>query len=690
MRCTKKVRLEYTKAAEEILQKLTLEEKIWLMSGNIDWYKLGPEKLAYSMTGENHYNVKPLLAGGISEKKIPAMGFCDGPRGVVCGNGQSTCFPVTIMRGATFDTELEEKIGRAIGREVRAFHGNLFAGVCVNLPYHPGWGRSQETYGEESFALGAMGSALVRGVQEENVIACVKHYAFNSMENARFRVDISCDARTEQEVFLPHFRECIEAGAACVMTSYNRYKGVCAGHNRYLIRQVLKKEWDFDGFTMSDFNYGVLDTVEAANGGQDMEMLMTHFYGENLLRAVKNGFVKEEVIDEAALRILRTLIAFEDHHKEYEESVIGCREHLELAKQCAEEGITLLKNNGTLPLDLEKIKTLAVIGPVAAIDITGDLGSSRVRPAYVVTILEAIQKYENIEVVFADGNNLEYAKEVAQKADAVVLAVGYNPNDEGEYVTTKKSENYTGSDGGDRGDNLFLHECDRILIREISKINAKTTVVLIGGGMIMMTEWLKEPAAVMMAYYPGQEGGTAIAEVLFGEINPSGKLPFVIPCKTSDLPKVDWFADDQYYEYYHGYTRLEKKGIEPLFPYGFGLSYTTFSYSDLSTVVEEGKLKASCVIENTGTRAGSEVAQLYIGYANSKVDRPVKQLCGFTRICIQPGDKAKVCIECPLEKIRWYNPVSRMWELEKMDYEIYLGSSSSDKDLLKAELYIGS
>lgn len=688
MRCTKEARMAYSEKAKRIVDKLTLEQKIWLMSGNIDWYKLGPEKLAYSMTGKNHYNVEPLLAGGIPEEGIPEMGFCDGPRGVVCGNEQSTCFPVPIMRGATFDTELEEEIGHAIGREVRAFQGNLFAGVCVNLPYHPGWGRSQETYGEESFALGNMGAALVRGVQDEDVIACVKHYAFNSMENARFKVDISCDARTEQEVFLPHFKDCIDAGAACVMTSYNRYKGVCAGHNRYLIRQVLKKEWDFDGFTMSDFNYGVLDTVEAANGGQDMEMLMTHFYGDNLLRAVQEGFVKEEVIDEAALRIVRTLIAFEDGHKKYDETAIGCKEHIALAKKCAEEGITLLKNEDILPFDKDKVKILAVIGSVASIDITGDLGSSRVRPAYVVTILEALKKYENIKILFEDGSNVENAVNIARKADAVVLAVGYNPNDEGEYVTTKKSENYTGSDGGDRSGNLGLHDNDKVLIREITAVNPATAVVMIGGGMIMMTDWIDKAGAVMMAYYPGQEGGTAIAEVLFGEINPSGKLPFVIPRSESDLPQIDWFADDQYYEYYHGYTRLEKKGIKPLFPYGYGLSYTTFVYTGLSAKVEDGAVRAECSVKNTGTKAGGEVVQLYIGFANSSVDRPVKQLRGFKRIFLQPGEEKKVTITCPLEKLCWYDPVNRRWELEKIEYEIYMGSSSEEGDLLRGKLSV--
>ena len=348
----------------------------------------------------------------------------------------------------------------------------------------------------------------------------------------------------------------------------------------------------------------------------------------------------------------------------------------------------LLENDGMLPLDQEAVRTLAVIGPVADVDITGDLGSSRVRPAYVVTILEAVRTYRGVQVLYADGSDLEYAKEIAGKADAVVLAVGYSPSDEGEYVTTKKSENYTGSDGGDRGDRLGLHESDRILVHEISAVNSRTAVVLVGGGMIMMTEWIHEPAAVMMAYYPGQEGGTAVAEVLFGEVNPSGKLPFVVPYRTADLPKVDWFADDQYYEYYHGYTRLEKLGIEPLFPYGFGLSYTTFACSDLMASVEDGKLTAACRVKNTGTRARSEVVQLYVGFSGSAVDRPGKQLFGFMRVTLAPGEETEAVITCPLEKLCWYNPVSRLWELEEMNYEICLGSSSDSKDLLKTELWI--
>ncbi len=377
MKCTKAQRLGYTKRAEEIIETLTLGEKVSLMGGNITL-----EELMDSLKpgSGNHYNSVPYHAGGIASKGIPAMKFCDGPRGVVCGTGKSTCFPVSMLRGATFDTELEEKIGHAIGREVRAHGGNLFAGVCINLPYNPGWGRSQETYGEDSFHIGQMGSALVRGVQGENVVACIKHFAFNQMEISRFKVSVDCDKRTEREVFLPHFKDCLDAGAASVMSSYNLFQGTKCGHHKYLLGTVLKKEWDFDGFVMSDFVWGVNDTVEAANSGQDMEMCNTMYFGEKLVKAVQDGFVPEEKIDQSVTRIIRTLLAFEDaYDQNYDQSVIGCNEHIQLALECARKGITLVQNNNSvLPLNRKDAKKILVLGKLADKENTGDNGSSKV------------------------------------------------------------------------------------------------------------------------------------------------------------------------------------------------------------------------------------------------------------------------------------------------------------------------
>ncbi|MGI6577938.1 MAG: beta-glucosidase [Eubacteriales bacterium] len=689
MKCTKEYRLSFTDKAKELISQMSLEEKVHLMSG---WMK--PGDIGGIMSGSDpaiHYNHIPYGAGGNDRLGIPPVLFCDGPRGVVCGTGKSTCFPVTMLRGATFDTELEEKVGRAIGREIRAYGGNFFGGVCINLPINPGWGRSQETYGEDSFAIGQMGASLTRGVQEENVIACVKHYAFNSMEISRFKCSVDCDRRTEREVYLPHFKDCVDAGAASIMSAYNLYKGTHCGHSDYLLRKVLKEEWDFDGFVISDFIYGVKDTVEGANGGMDIEMCWTYHFGDKLVEAVKEGLVPEERIDEAALRIVRTILAFEEAYsssgKNYSEEIIGCKDHINLALEAARKGITLLKNDEVLPLDKTKTKKIAVIGKLADKANIGDHGSSRVYPAYVVTPLEGLRKIApEVKIVYCDGSDIEAAKVEARNADAAIFVLGYQHSDEGEYVSPQGRESYTGGMGGDRKDSLGLHAEDINLIYEIAPENKNSVVVLIGGNMIMMTEWIDKVSSVLMAYYPGQEGGTAIAEILFGNVNPSGKIPFVIPYEESDLPQVNWDTTNQWYDYYHGYTRLEKEGKKPLHPYGFGMSYTTFEYLDPVFSVKDDKVVAKCTVKNTGKLAGDEVVQLYIGFKNSAVDRPVKLLRGFKRISLTPGESVQVEIGCPVEKLKWYDPKTAAFELEHMSYEVYIGSSSSDSDLLAGSI----
>ena len=273
---SKQDRRSYDAKARALVEQMTLDEKIHLMSGNISMLWLGAQ-----IALQNGYNHIPYPAGGCQRLGVPALRFCDGPRGVV--PKRNTCFPVAMARGASFDIQLEQKVGDIIGKEVRAAGGNFFGGVCVNLPYNPGWGRSQEVYGEDSIHMGKMASALVKGVQHHNVIACVKHYAFNSMENARFKVSVTADKRTEREVYLRHFKKVIDAGAASVMSAHNKYHGEHCGHNHYLLNQVLKEEWEFDGFVISDFLYGIRDTVGGINGGCDVEMCVSNYYapGEN-------------------------------------------------------------------------------------------------------------------------------------------------------------------------------------------------------------------------------------------------------------------------------------------------------------------------------------------------------------------------------------------------------------------------
>lgn len=675
MKATKEYRLSLTGEAKELVSKMSLEEKVRLMSGRAT---IAENAEAFSNpTADNHYNVYPYPAGGNDRLGVPELLFCDGPRGVVVE--KSTCFPVTMARGASFDPELEREVGEAIAKEIRAYGANFFGGVCINLPYNPGWGRSQETYGEDDFHLGVMGSALVRGVQEHNVIACIKHFAFNSMENARFTVSVDADLRTEREVYLRHFEECVKAGAASVMSSYNRYKGVYCGQQKHLLRDVLKGEWDFDGFVVSDFIWGTRDTVRAANGGLDVEMCDTNYFGDKLVRAVRDGDVPEAAIDEAALRITRTLLAFEraraEDPQEYPRTLVASVPHIELAKKAARKSMTLIKNDGgVLPFRKDRVRTVAVMGSLANTRNTGDHGSSWVFPPYVVTPVEGVTELlPGAAVVCYAGTDEKRAAEIARAADAVIFVVGCRHDDEGEYIAPTGDGIFGHSQGGDRRETLGIAEADRRLIRAAAPVNPNTAVVLVGGSMIMIDDWKDAVPSILMAYYPGMEGGTVIAETLFGDNNPGGKLPFVIVKKESDLPAVDWNAEEITYGYHHGYAKLEKEGVKPSVPYGFGLSYTRFSIADPEFSVAEGEVIARCTVKNIGDREGDEVVQLYVGL-------PLKSLRGFQRVALPPGAQTRVEIRCPAEKLAWFN--EDHWELEHREYAGFIGSSSDEADLL--------
>jgi beta-glucosidase len=674
---------QYTQRAKDCLAEMSLKEKISLMSGDYDFLSVG-----FEMVVLGHYNLRPVTAGGNDWINIPQLRFCDGPRGVV--SGYSTCFPVAMQRGASFDVELQERVGEAIGKEVRAQGGNYYGGVCVNLLRFPQGGRAQETYGEDPWHVGEMGAAITRGVQKHNVITCVKHFAMNNQENTRFKVNVECDERTLREVYLPHFKRVLDAGAGSVMSSYNKFRGEHLGHNEYMLRKILKEEWGFYGFVVSDFVFGIRDTVQAANAGLDIEMCNTHWYGKRLVRAVESGAVDESVIDEAALRIIRTLLMFTespDPQVRYLKTLVANKEHTNLAREAAEKSMVLLKNdNQVLPLNKAEIKKLALIGRLAKHQNIGDHGSSRVHPPYVVTPIQGLRNIleQSGEVKFAGGKNLAKAKKLAREADAVVLVVGYTHRDEGEFNTMGPIEF-----GGDRHD-LNLHASYVKLIREIAPVNKKTIVVLVGGSAIMMEEWKEGVPAILHSFYPGMEGGNALANILFGEVNPSGKLPFTIPTDINHLPAFDRKAKQVEYGMFHGYTKLEKEGHQPAFAFGYGLSYTQFEFRDARFERENEQICARVIIKNTGKKRGAEVVQFYVGFDHSKVDRPRKLLRGFQKVELNPGESAEVEIQCPVDSLRWYNPQTHAWELETMTYQAYIGSSSQAEDLLQGTFRLSS
>ncbi|HUW12063.1 MAG TPA: glycoside hydrolase family 3 C-terminal domain-containing protein [Anaerolineae bacterium] len=669
---------------EQVLPGLTLDEKISLMAGR----RSNMLRLLWSTLAFRQITRHPVPAGGIARHAIPPVLFSDGPRGAVVGN--STCFPVAMARGATWDPELEERIGEAMAREIRALGGNYFGGVCINLLRHPGWGRAQETYGEDTYLLGEMGAALVRGVQKHNVMACVKHFALNSIERSRYRVDVRASERTLREIYLAHFKRCIDEGAASVMGAYNRFRGEHCCQSSYLLTDILRSEWGFDGFVTSDWMNGIRDTVKAAESGMDIEMPSPKFYGKRLKKAVEQGQIQAETIDRAASNILRKVAEFASapDPQSYDKSLVACEAHADLALEAAEKSIVLLRNQGPiLPLAKREIRTLAVLGRLAAVENTGDHGSSRVVPPYTIPPLQGLQDYlaDTGAVLYADGTDLAQAQRAASSADAVVIVAGYDYRDEGEYVGD------WWPNGNDR-DSLSLHDADVRLIKSVAEVNERCIVLLVGGSAIIMEEWRQSVPAILMTFYSGQEGGRAIAHILFGEANPGGKLPFTIPESPRDLPFFDPDADEIEYGFYHGYALMDKYGIEPAFPFGFGLSYTTFIHDNLSlsetTMGPDGELTVSLDVTNTGEVAGAEVVQLYVGYEGSQVERHVKDLKGFRRVFLQPGETGRVHIPLQAEQLAYYDSERSTWTVEPITYKVLVGSSSAATDLQGAEFQV--
>ena len=655
--------------ARELLDELTLHEKLHLLSGDTP-----PVSGLIGLV--RHYNEEPYVAGAIPRLGIGGIRFSDGPRGVVMGH--ATAFPVPMARGATFDIELERRVGDAIGIECRALGANLFAGVCVNLLRHPAWGRAQETYGEDSHLLGEMGAALVRGVQR-HVMACVKHFACNSIEDSRFRVDVRIDEDDLRDIYLPHFHRVVDEGVAAVMTAYNRVNGTHCGHNHHLITEVLKGEWGFDGFVMSDFVFGVR-SADAVNAGLDLEMPFRLRF-RRLARLARSGWVPPERIDDAAVRILRQQLRFDGEDGTYGTEHVASVKHRMLAREVAERSIVLLRNrvlgrideaeamgdgagptdedmpgnagstNGdapaggewrrVLPLDPTSVESLAVLGRLAALPVTGDRGSSHVRAPSVATVLDGLQAVGErhvIDVRYHRGEDLGAAGFSASKADAAVVVAGYTHRDEGENVLRR---------GGDRKQ-LTLRPEDEQLIRTVAAANRRTIVVLIGGSAIVTDAWREQVGAILMAWYPGMEGGHAVARVLFGDVMPGGRLPSTWPRSAEQLPPFDAGATSVRYGPLHGYRLMQAAERSPAFPFGFGLSYTTFAHGRLTgRRTWDGSITVTVPVTNTGTRAGDEVVQLYLDEPLGSDPRPLRTLRAFRRVAVPPGATVNVTLPVP-------------------------------------------
>ncbi len=696
--------------AHELLAQLTLDEKLTMLEGDMSFWR-GLAEMMGGGYGNHTWN-----AGAIARLGIPGIRFADGPRGVVLHG--ATTFPVSMARGAAWDVALEERIGDVVGRELRALGGNLFGGVCINLLRHPAWGRAQETYGEDPYHLGELGAALTRGVQQ-HTMACMKHYALNSMENARFKVNVRVSPRALHELYLPHFRRIVDEGVAAVMSAYNSVNGEWCGQNKGLLTDILKQGWGFQGYVMTDFIFGIRDAKKAILAGQDLEMPFQLHYHKDLKRLLDSGEVPPERVDEAVLRLLRQQIRFA-RSGSYTSSLVGCESHRALSREAAQKSIVLLQNKGNL-LPLQGLKKIAVIGRLADTPNTGDGGSSNTRPAYVVTPLQGMRTAleGQAEVLHDDGSDLERAIATARVAEAVVLVVGYTHEDEGEFISPEIFEGLATmfpapspeeapiaqamsqglsrgsmadfSPGGDR-DRLTLRSEDEALIQAVAGANSRTVVAVMSGSAVIMESWREAVPAILMLWYPGMEGGHALADILLGQANPSGKLPLVIPRRAEDLPFFDKEAVEIEYDLWHGYRKLEREGNTPAFAFGFGLSYTSYRYANLkleqSQLSPSEILRASLEVSNTGAHAGEEVVQLYVSAIGSAVERAPRELKAFSRVALHSGETKTVHFELPVSRLAYYDETRQDFIVEPLEYELFAGAHSLDQHALRARFLV--
>jgi beta-glucosidase len=692
--------------AEALVDSMSLDEKIGQLYGNT---MFSAPKLAINLIIQKRF--PHVYVGRNDRLNIPPWVLSDGPRGVRVMDrliDGVTNFPVAMARGASWDTDLERRVNEVIAIEMRANGANYAATPCINLLRHPGWGRAQETYGEDPWLLGEFGVAAVQGIQKHNVMACPKHFALNSIENSRHVIDVQLSERALREVYLPHFRKTLMKGkSASLMSAYNSVNGAFCSNNKYLLNDILREEWGFEGFVSSDWFYGTTDGIASIKAGLDVEMPFQQMYANKVIGdGIKEGLISESDVDKIVKRSLKTRLkyAFATDEMTYGLEQVGSQEHIDLARETAQKSMVLIKNEQVLPFNKKSGKTIAVIGRLANLLNTGDRGSSNAKAKHIVTPYEGLVNYHKKRgntLVLYDGKNPKEAAKIAESADDVILVVGFTFEDEGEYmVSASKMEKSADAgkpigdkgSGGDR-ENLSLRPIDEKLIHSVAKANDNVVIVYVGGSAIDMNAWENEAKAILFAWYAGMEGGNALANILYGDVNPSGKLPFSIARNDSDYPLFTPYAHKVTYGYYHGYTLFEKENIEVAWPFGHGLSYTQFEYSDIQLENENISLKdtlrLSVLVQNTGKMAGEEVVQLYVGFSNSKVDRPVKLLRDFKKLSIQSGETKELLLKVAVDDLAWYDPAIKKWVVDQMEYELFVGGSSDSKNLLTARFFVG-
>ena len=649
---------------QSIISQMTLEEKAALCTGASNWSTTPVERLG-----------------------LPEMIVSDGPHGVrrvpdVHSMGQkslpATCFPTASCTASTWDVDLIKQMGIALAEECIALNVDVLLGPGANMKRSPLGGRNFEYFSEDPFLAGELAANFINGVQSKGVGTSLKHYAANNQEFQRFSISAEIDERTLREIYLPAFEKAVkQAQPWTVMCSYNKVNGTFASEHHQLLTKILKDEWGFEGLVVSDWG-AVRNRVAALQAGLDWEMPGPQdLRVKAVVEAVRSGELSEARLDESVRRILRIV------HKSKETpkgKAFDVDAHHELARKIATDGIVLLKNDGLLPLSGQQ--HIAVIGRSAETAHFQGGGSSHINPTKVAMPYKELQsRAENAELTYAEGyptdnsfrqNLIDEAVGLAQSADVALLYIA--------LPTFKESEGYDRSD-------LDLTKQQIALIKAVSKVQPNTVVVLNNGAPVAMSEWIDDVSAVLEGWMMGQAGGAALADILFGRVNPSGKLAETFPLKLTDTPShINWPGGAGKVHYgegiFIGYRYYDAKEIPVLFPFGHGLSYTTFEYSNAKVSSNNFKdvdgLTISVDVKNTGKLAGKETVQVYVHDQKSDLIRPVKELKGFAKVELQPGETKTVSIHLDFRAFAYYHPEHKQWITEDGGFDILIGSSSAD------------
>lgn len=675
---------------EDALARMTLEEKVALCHAQSKFSSAGVPRLG-----------------------IPEMWMSDGPHGIRAEklwdewddagwtSDSCTAFPALTCLAATWNPTLADTYGQAVGEEARYRNKAVLLGPGVNIYRTPLNGRNFEYMGEDPFLASAMVVPYIQGVQRNGVAACVKHFAVNDQETDRFNVEVKIDDRTLHEIHLPAFKAAVhDGGVWAVMGSYSIYKGQHCCHNQYLLRDLLKRDWGFDGVVISDWG-GTHDTREAALNGLDMEMgswtngltlswsnaYNEYFLADPFLELLRSKEIDEEIVNDKARRILRLMFRT-TMNPDRPYGSFATKEHALIGRKIAQEGIVLLKNqDNLLPLDPKQPRRILVVGENAKKMMTLGGGSSELKVKYEISPLQGIENYFSpaSQVTYAEGYSsvptqnrhalLLEAVDAARKADVVIFVGGLNKNENQDC------------EGADRR-SLNLPYGQDELIGELARVNRNLVAVIISGNAVAMP-WVNEVPAIVEAWYGGTEAGNAIASVLAGEVNPSGKLPFTFPVRLEDNPAIALDAypgDGKQVEYkegiFVGYRWNDRERIKPLFCFGHGLSYTTFEYGKVTAegrqMGPDGTITVSVPVKNTGSRAGAEIVQLYVSDLKSSLPRPVKELKGFRKITLQPGQEQTVSFTIDRKALSFYDDTKQDWVAEPGTFEALVGASTCD------------